>query len=184
MEKNYIQALLEDVAGVQMIWLRSVSKGGWYESKIRKLALEMSDFFWESSPGVLESIEVILAAKLYGRLENWYAKKEKIAFSKTHGLPWASLSTMCRLMGFRDHIKSRYLMMELKQALDKAFLVYFWKQFKKGLKLADKFFLLEKPTPKVQNFPDLQTSTRYCHVYVVQEDEFLDPPNSRSLVAF
>ncbi len=132
----------------------------------------------------LSAEKAYLAAKLYGRLEGWYAQKAKIARSKSKTLPWASISTMCQLMGFRDHIGSRYLIMELKRSLDKAQLIHFWKQFEKGMKLADLFTLLEKALPNVKNFVNQETSDRYCQGYVVSEKEFLAPNYSRSLVAF
>lgn len=119
----------------------------------------------------LSADKAYLAAKLYGRLESWYAQKEKIAFQKTRGLPWASLSTMCDLMGFKDHIGSRYLVMELKKVLDKSMLVHFWRKFEKGLRMADQLLILDKGKPKAKTYKDSEAADRNCQVYVVDEVE-------------
>lgn len=92
----------------------------------------------------LPAEKVKLAISLYNYLIEWDSQKKEIAYAKTGGLPWASLSTICRLMNWPDEIGSRYTVMALKEALWKAGLVAFDNKQAKRDKQAARFLILDK----------------------------------------
>ncbi len=107
----------------------------------------------------LSPAKIEQAMDLYNRLIEWDAKKYDIAQGRTNGLPWCSLTQMCALLGWKNEIRQRYQIMELKKALRKACLISFKKLFEVGKKLADTFmFLCTKPRPIV--FAGERTSPR------------------------
>jgi len=97
----------------------------------------------------LKPDKVELAIKLYNNLVWWSSQKYDLAHAKTEGLPWASLTKMCELMGWEDQIRQRYQIMELKKALNKSYLMHFHKLFEQGKRLADTFLFLAKDIKEI-----------------------------------
>lgn len=114
----------------------------------------------------LPAKKVNTAIKLYNHLIEWDKQKYAVALGKTNGLPWASITKMCELMGWKDERRQRQTIAELKKALRKAMLIHFTKLFEVGKKLADTFmFLTEKP--KAVIFAGEETLARRSRVNVV-----------------
>lgn len=51
--------------------------------------------------------------------------------------PWASLTRMNKILGLRDNISNRYMIMRFKKTLRKSNLIHFIRMFKAGELLAD-----------------------------------------------
>jgi len=90
----------------------------------------------------LKRDKVELAIRLYNNLVWWDSQKYDLAAAKTEGLPWASLTKMCELMGWEDQVRQRYMVMKLKKALDKCLMIHFRKMYEEGKRLADTFMFL------------------------------------------
>jgi len=80
-----------------------------------------------------------LCQRMFSRLKKVYGDKERIAKSKTGGSPWRSLTDLCRDMGFKNHMGSRYLVMDLKKKLTASGLVMFDNSIVEGERRASRF---------------------------------------------
>lgn len=58
-----------------------------------------------------------LCAKLYSRLQKHHDQYEAMAQSKNKGCVSVSLTQICKMMGIKNRMKSRYLVMNLKKRL-------------------------------------------------------------------
>jgi len=135
----------------------------------------------------LPANKVQVAIDLHNHLVEWDKQKYDIAWAKTNLPPFASISQMCGFMGWKDEIRERYKIMELKKALRKAFLINFHKMYEVGKKLADTFVFLTKggKDPKTVEFDGEKTPLRKCrgNVVVVHEEHVSLLEYYRSLMA-
>lgn len=129
--------------------------------------------------------KVNIAIDLYQKLTEWDLLKRDIAFAKTGGLPWASLSTICKMMNWPDKISARYTAMNLKTALWKAGLVAFDNEKAKRDKQAARFLILDKIKQLVVKAwrEESQTQDPNSYEVVVARMDVLASLGSRSLVA-
>lgn len=123
------------------------------------------------------------AVTLYERLIEWDAQKNRIAYAKTGGLPWASLSTICKMMNWPDKISARYTAMSLKDALWKAGLVAFDNETAKRDKQAARFLILDKIKELILKAwrEESKTQAPNSHEVVVTRMDLLASLGSRSL---
>jgi len=123
----------------------------------------------------LPAKKVNVAIKLHNCLVGWHRAKVDRAYAKTDEGPWASLSTMNKLMGWKDEIRERYTIMELKKALNKADLIWFISMKKASIKLgrrfADKFLFLESKKPQPVVFAGKKTHPGKSQVLEVEVHE-------------
>jgi len=133
----------------------------------------------------LSTEKVELAIRLYNNLVWWDGQKYDIASAKTEGLPWASLTKMCELMGWEDQVRQRYMVMKLKKALDKCLMIHFRKMFEEGKRLADTFMFLATDIKAIifgeENVPSLASRGG---VDVVPYVRVYGPDMYRSVAAF
>ena len=114
--------------------------------------------------------KVELAIRLYNQLVWWDSQKYQLASAKTEGLPWASLTKMCELMGWEDQVRQRYQVMKLKKVLDKCLMIHFTKLFEEGKRLADTFMFLTSDIKAIifgeENIPSLTSQTLVDVIHV------------------
>jgi len=100
-----------------------------------------------------------LCQRLYSWLERHHGKYETMAYSKNKGCVSASLRQMCKGMGIKNNIKSRYLVMYLKKKLWVAGLIAFDNSWQEGeVGKAGRFAFIARIKETLQTWKEFHTS--------------------------
>lgn len=95
-----------------------------------------------------------LCQRLYSLYIRIHAEKNAIAKRRTGGSPWASLTHLCKKMGFKNHMGSRYLIMDLKKRLERSGMMIFNNEIVKGGNQASRFFIIAKIKEMAESFAE------------------------------